>query len=43
MSDLEISSKSTLLLDILDVRVERRGSIKATLSEPHPAPEHVGA
>lgn len=42
MSVLEISSKSTLL-ELLEISVERRGLLKATLSEPHPAPGHVGA
>lgn len=30
MSDLEISSKSTLLLDLLEVSVEKRDLLKAT-------------
>ena len=38
---LEISSKSTLL-ELLEISVERRGLLKATLSELHPAPGHVG-
>lgn len=42
MSVLEISSKSTLL-ELLEISVERKGLLKATLSEPHPAPGHVGA
>lgn len=30
MSDLEISSKSTLLLDLLEASVEKRDLLKAT-------------
>ena len=42
MSVLEISSKSTLM-ELLEISVERKGLLKATLSEPHSAPGHVGA